>query len=204
MKEIEKEIIQLLEVLVDMKKSYDEYTNYEVLQFISKTFGSESEDYIELINDIVNKPTKNDVHIQDAVNKAKKKYSEDADIIDGDYLNEMLKFSLTEPDNKQSRVFKINFVKNYKRIQNTIINLNKLLETPLKKIQLLEELRNKDILSVKEVELVYGFSKTQQQGYRGRIRNPLPVLNNDKKSTSLNNKIYYNKDTLDAWIDNFL
>lgn len=204
MKEIKKEINQLLKLLDDMKKSYDEYTDYEVAQYIGKTFGTESEKYIELINEIVNKPTQNDIHVQDSVNKAKEKYSEDAEIIDGDYLNEMLKSSLTEPTSKQSRIFKINFAKNYKRIQNVIINLNKLLDKPIKKVQTVEEIQYKKTLSVREVELLYGFSKTQQQGFRARMRNSLPHHKQSTKSKSANTKIYYKQKELDDWIDSFL
>lgn len=106
--------------------------------------------------------------------------------------------------NKYLYTFHKNFIGQYQSILNVAINLNKLLDKPIKKVQSLEEIQHKKMLSVLEVELLYGFSKTQQQGFRGRLKNALPHHKQSTKSKSANTKVYYKKNEIDDWIGNFL
>lgn len=64
--------------------------------------------------------------------------------------------------------------------------------------------KEKKILSIKDVELIYNFSKSQQAGFRGRLINSLPHIKDSTNSKSANTKISYKKDELELWIDNFL
>ncbi len=73
----------------------------------------------------------------------------------------------------------------------------------LEKIKL-EKIQIKIFLDIKDVETLYGFSKTQQQGFRSRLRNPLPYIKESTKSKSANTKVQYKKQELENWIDNFL
>lgn len=60
------------------------------------------------------------------------------------------------------------------------------------------------MLSIKEVESLYGVSKTQQQDFRGRLRNPLTYHKQSTKSKSANTKVYYKRNELEDWMENFL
>lgn len=204
MKKIKQQIMELLKVLDDMKKSYDDFTYNEINRYLGDTFGSESESYINTITEILDKPKKDKLYLKDHINNAKQRYTDDADIIDEDFSNDVLKIALTPTRNQHNSNFQINFLKGYKRIQNVVINLNKLLDKPIKKVQSLEEMQHKKMLSIKEVESLYGVSKTQQQGFRGRLRNPLPYHKQSTKSKSANTKVYYKRNELEDWMENFL
>lgn len=209
MKEIKEEINHLLEVLDNMKQSYDNYLNSEIIKFTNKINDIDWES--ELIKHLEkeDKSTSNEFSFLDMFSSKednvkeyttiiKNKFQEDADVID-----EMVKLSLTS-SSKELHEFQINFVKQHKRILNITINLNKLLDKLIEKVKSIEDIQHKVLLSVKDVEIIYGFSKTQQQGFRGRMRNKLPHHKQSTKSKSANTKIYYKKDEIDNWIENFL
>lgn len=80
------------------------------------------------------------------------------------------------------------------------IKINDLEDLEVTRIKVAKE---KKILSVKDVELIYGFSKFQQADFRGRIMNPLPYIKSSTNSRSANTKISYKKDAFEHWIDNF-
>lgn len=103
--------------------------------------------------------------------------------------------------NKDEYLLQKQLLQQYQTTLDIAINLNKLLQKPIKKVLSIEEIKHKELLTVKDVELLYGFSKTQQQGFRGRIRNSLPQVT---KSRADNSKVHYRKQELDDWIDNFL
>lgn len=121
-----------------------------------------------------------------------------------DYLGNDFKMIIASKGNQNLHQFQKNLFSQYKTILNVTVNLNKLLEEPVKRVQSLEELQYKKLLSIKDVEYLYGFSKTQQQGFRGRLKNSLPHHKESTKSKSANTKVYYKKKELDDWIDNFL
>lgn len=119
-------------------------------------------------------------------------------------FGDKFKLILASRGNENLHIFQKNLIKNHQTILDIAINLNKLLDKPIKKVQSLEEIQHKKLLSIKEVEELYGFSKTQQQNYRSRLKNPLPRHKESTKSKSANTKVYYKKEELDDWIDNFL
>ena len=120
------------------------------------------------------------------------------------FLGDDFKMIIASKGNRNLRQFQKNLFSQYQTILGIAINLNKLLDKPIQKVQSLEEIQHKKLLSIKEVEELYGFSKTQQQNYRGRLKNPLPHRKESTKLKSANTKVYYNKKELDNWIDNFL
>ena len=214
MKKIKEEINHLLEVLDSMKQSYDNHLNSEIIKFTNKINNVDLESELIKYFKKEDKSTSNEFSFQDMFGSTednlkeyttiiKNKFQEDADVIDGEYIDEMVKLSLTSSTNELHE-FQINFVKQYKKILNIAINLNKLLDKPIEKVKSIESIQHKVLLSVKDVELIYGFSKTQQQGFRGRMRNKLPHHKQSTKSKSANTKIYYKKDEIDNWIENFL
>lgn len=121
-----------------------------------------------------------------------------------DYLGDNFKMIIASKGNHNLHKFQKHLFAQYQTILDIAINLNKLIDKPIKKIQSLEELQHKKLLSINDVELLYDFSKTQQQNYRGRLKNPLPHHKESTKSKSANTKVYYKKKELEDWIDNFL
>jgi hypothetical protein len=72
--------------------------------------------------------------------------------------------------------------------------LDKLQEKKLFDIKVAKE---KDTINVKEFELLYGYSKESQKGYRGRIKNPLPYIQKSHGSM-----ILYKKIDVEEWLKN--
>jgi len=64
-----------------------------------------------------------------------------------------------------------------------------------KKIQELKLLKEKDFISVKEFELLYGYSSTAQKGFRGRLRNPIPFI-----QKGLGSKVTYETKEVLKWL----
>jgi len=114
------------------------------------------------------------------------------------------KINISSFVNENLLKFQKNFILEYKTILNTVINLNKLLDKPIKKVSNIELIQHKKILTVKDVELLYSFSKDTQKSFRGRIHNSLPYIKELTKSLSANTRIYYKKSKIEEWVDNFL
>ena len=121
-----------------------------------------------------------------------------------DYLSDSFKIIIASKGNQNLHQFQKDLFRQYQTILDITINLNQLLEEPIKKVQSIEELKQKTMLSIKEVEVIYGFSKSSQQGFRGRLKNSLPHHKSSTKSKSANTKVYYKRKELDDWIANFL
>jgi hypothetical protein len=186
MKKIKVEINKLLKILADMKKHYNDYTRMQLNKYYGK-----------LVNDFtiyIDNETKDNVPLREEIYKT---------IVNSKNNNEE-DMTIALSNDTLLQLFLINFVKEYQSIQNVVINLNKLLDKPIKKVQSLEEMQHKKMLSIKEVESLYGVSKTQQQGFRGRLRNPLPYHKQSTKSKSANTKVYYKRNELEEWMENFL
>lgn len=85
----------------------------------------------------------------------------------------------------------------------TLIKLNNLLDTKEKNQKVIEieqqlaKLNAKKILTVKELSDKYNISKTSQQNYRQRLRDPLPY-----KQKVENGKITYNVEEVEKWLSN--
>ena len=121
-----------------------------------------------------------------------------------DYISDNFKMIIASKGNHNLHQFQKNLFNQYQVILDVVINLNNLLDKPIKKVQSLEEMQHKKMLSIKEVESLYGVSKTQQQGFRGRLKNPLPYHKQSTKSKSTNTKVYYKRSELEDWMENFL
>lgn len=120
-----------------------------------------------------------------------------------DYLSDNFKVLIASRGNQDLHEFQKNLLYQFRTILDVILCLNKLINKPIKKIQSIDEIKQKELLSIKEVELLFGISKTQQQGLRGRLKNPLPHHKTSTKSKSSNTKIYYKNKEITNWIDNF-
>lgn len=120
-----------------------------------------------------------------------------------DYLSDNFKVLIASKGNKNLHKFQKNLIHQFEIILDVIINLNKLLDKPIKKIQSIEEIKQKELLSIKEVEQLFGISKTQQQGLRSRLKTPLPHHKQSTKSKSANTKVYYKKNELEEWFKNY-
>jgi len=84
----------------------------------------------------------------------------------------------------------------YQTIADTAVQLNKILDKPITRVSKIEEAQAKSIITVEEVELLYGYGKESQKGYRSRIKNPLPYLQKGHGA-----KIQYNKKVVEAWLE---
>lgn len=107
-----------------------------------------------------------------------------------------------EIDKQEYKLHK-NLINQYRNLLDVAINLNKLLEKPIKSVSKNEERKHKLILTTKDVEELYSMSRDTQKSLRYRPNNPLPYKKDPTTSKSLNTKIYYKKSELDDWIENF-
>jgi hypothetical protein len=130
-----------------------------------------------------------------------KNYNKTEDV---DYISDSFKVLIASKGNQNLHKFQKDLVYQFKNILEIAINLNQLLDKPLKRIQSFDEVKQKKLLSVKEFEDLYGISKTQQQSFRGRLKNALPYYKQSTKSKSSNTKIYYKIEEIEAWIENYL
>lgn len=121
-----------------------------------------------------------------------------------DYFSDIFKYFITSRRNKNLYQFLKDSFNQYNIILDVVINLNKLLDKPIKRVLTLEEIKQKEMLTIKDVELIYGYSKFAQKGYRSRIRHPLAHHKPSRRSKSANTKVYYKKKELEDWINNFL
>lgn len=170
------------EIEVEIKKLL------KILDSISKTH----EDFVNSqINNMINECT------------GVESNSKDDEYDKVDYLGDDFKLLIALKGNQKVHKFQKNLVSQYRTILDIVINLNKILDTPIKKVQRIEEIKQKLMLSVADVELVFSFSKTQQQNLRGRLKNPLPSHKASTKSKSSNTKIYYKIQEINEWIDNY-
>lgn len=64
-----------------------------------------------------------------------------------------------------------------------------------KKLLELKLLNEKEIISVKEFEILYEYSRSAQKGFRGRLNNPIPYIQKE-----FNSKILYNKEDVSKWL----
>ncbi len=63
------------------------------------------------------------------------------------------------------------------------------------KLRELKLTQAKDNISVKEFQVIFGYSKSAQAGFRGRLRNPIPFM---QKKTGA--KIIYNREKVAKWL----
>ena len=59
----------------------------------------------------------------------------------------------------------------------------------------IEKAKLKDIIDVKEFELIYSYSESAQKGFRSRLNDPLPYIQKGHGS-----KIQYKKADVEAWL----
>jgi hypothetical protein len=90
----------------------------------------------------------------------------------------------------------------YVTILNIALKLNTQLKKPNKRLTKIQDIKEKEILTTSDFELLYNFSKGKQATLRGRINNSLPYRKDGSKSKSSNTKILYNKKEVDIWYAN--
>lgn len=66
-----------------------------------------------------------------------------------------------------------------------------------KKLLEIQTAKEKDIINVKEFELLYGYGKESQKGYRSRLHNQLPYIQKTHGSM-----ILYSKVDIENWLKN--
>ncbi len=66
-----------------------------------------------------------------------------------------------------------------------------------KELLAIKKAKLKDLISVKEFELLYGYSKEAQKGFRNRVNDTLPY-----KQKAFGCKIQYKKIDVEDWISN--
>lgn len=70
-------------------------------------------------------------------------------------------------------------------------------DTRQEKLLALKMAKEKDIIDVKDFELLYGYSKEAQKGFRSRANNPLPSI-----PKPFGSKIQYRKIDVEDWLSN--
>ncbi len=63
-------------------------------------------------------------------------------------------------------------------------------------IYTIEKANSKKLISVKEFKELYGYSESAQKGFRSRLNNPIPFI-----QQGLACKILYNKEDIDEWLE---
>ena len=91
---------------------------------------------------------------------------------------------------------------NYSNLLTIGIKLNSKLKKPIKFFKLLSDIKEQIHITTKEFTLLYGYSKSSQVSFRGRINNPLPFLKDESKGKSSNTKILYNNEEVKQWFAN--
>jgi len=81
-------------------------------------------------------------------------------------------------------------------VLDNVISLNRLLEKPNKKLLEIDQIRQKELITVKEFEILFGYSSQWQTQKRSNLRDPLPRVSENKK------KILYNAEEVRKWIEN--
>jgi hypothetical protein len=66
-----------------------------------------------------------------------------------------------------------------------------------KKAQEIEIINEKPFLTVSEFEIIFGYSPTQQKGFRQRINDPIPFT-----QKALGHKILYSRKKVEIWLEN--
>ena len=93
--------------------------------------------------------------------------------------------------------YDFNIILKKKSLLENIVKLNKLNNKPISKVENIEILQAKKILTVKEFAEIYSISKTSQQNYRARLHDPLP--HHQKVEGG---KITYVVDEVEKWFEN--
>jgi len=83
------------------------------------------------------------------------------------------------------------------KLLSRVVELNKLSDKPISKVQNIEFLQAKKIITVKEFAEIYSISKTSQQNYRSRLYDPLPYHQKVEGG-----KITYIVDEVEKWFEN--
>ena len=62
-------------------------------------------------------------------------------------------------------------------------------------ITTIQKANSKKLISVKELKELYGYSESAQKGFRSRLNNPIPFI-----QQGIGTKILYNKDEVNKWL----
>ncbi len=95
-----------------------------------------------------------------------------------------------------------------KLLENTALKLYRLIDEDEDKIPFLENLKSekaqemeilmeKQFITIAEFTTIYGYSQTQQKGFRSRLRDPIPY-----SQKGLGHKVLYERRKVQKWLGN--
>jgi hypothetical protein len=111
-------------------------------------------------------------------------------------FSEAMKLKIATKGNKSLYTIQTLYNNVYNSMLNNVISLNKLLEKPNKKLLEIDQIRQKEFITAKEFEILYGYSVQWQTQKRSNIHYPLPIVSEKNK------KILYNAIEVKKWLDN--
>ena len=134
--------------------------------------------------------------VDDELNKLLgiEKQGEDIQPVD---ISDTFKLKIATCGNKTQYTLQKQLRKTYENILDIAIELNNKIDKPFERLIKIQEAKEKDIINVKEFELLYQYNATSQAGLRGRLHDPLPKI-----QLGYGAKIQYKKVEIEHWIDN--
>ncbi len=115
---------------------------------------------------------------------------EEVDIDDFD-MNDITSTLYTKNQEK-TKLLENHALKLYKLIDEQIPFLENLKS---EKAQEMEVLMEKQFITISEFTTIYGYSQTQQTGFRSRLRDPIPY-----SQKGLGHKVLYNRKRVEKWL----
>ncbi|MDO9305082.1 MAG: hypothetical protein Q7T77_07105 [Sulfuricurvum sp.] len=137
-----------------------------------------------------------DFTINIIVNEAQNKDSSISDLTDDTGLDEETNLKIASGDNEELYAYNSLYILIYESMLDNVISLNKLLEKPNKKLLEIDQIRQKEFITVKEFEILFGYSSQWQAQRRSKLHDPLPRATENKR------KILYNTEEVRKWIEN--
>jgi hypothetical protein len=109
----------------------------------------------------------------------------------------LLFISETEHTETSINFYDFGIMKAKQKLLSRVVELNKLSDKPISKVEEIAVMQAKRIITVKEFAEIYSISKTSQQNYRARLHDPLP--HHQKVEGG---KITYVVDEVEKWFEN--
>ena len=109
----------------------------------------------------------------------------------------LLFISETEHTETSINFYDFGIMKAKQKLLSRVVELNKLSDKPISKVEEIAVMQAKRIITVKEFAEIYSISKTSQQNYRARLHDPLPYHQKVEGG-----KITYIVDEVEKWLEN--
>ena len=137
------------------------------------------------------------IMVEDELNKVCGIFSEVNEAKSNDTgFSDAMKLKIATKGNKSLYAIQTLYNNVYNSMLDNVISLNKLLEKPNKKLLEIDQIRQKEFITTKEFEKLYGYSVQWQTQKRSNIHDPLLTVSGKNK------KILYNTDEVKKWLDN--